>query len=492
MTQHIGQRTVYSIAWNIGASVIQIGVGLFRLIFLGRLLPTNIFGIFAWATAVISISSFVANFGLGSAFLHRSPETENEEQAAAVYFTLKMGLILIWLLVMVILASVLTSIMGVDNQDYYRTALIVLAMCEVGLTFADTHRSILTRRIMHKRIAMAQVGGDIFSTIVMILLALQGATLWALLGGAITKVIVDFVVFLMWKPVWHIRFGWSKPIFNYYIRFGSRAMTARILQEALDRVDDLWTGIFLGSTALGFYSYAYNFAVYPRSILATPIYLVAAGTYAELKGKREQLSKAFTQTNGLLIRSSFFLGGLIALSAPEFIRLGPGERWLPMLDAFRLMLVFTLFDPLMVTTSTLFIAVGKPAIVVRVRSTQLGVMVIGLFALGPTLGIAGVALAVDVMLVTGIAILLFQARKYVDLSFKQLFLVPLIALIISTPLAIVISNLPGIVGSDWRTLLFKATVFSGVYILTLLILEWQEINELRLLLSKYFLRQSKV
>ena len=46
---------------------------------------------------------------------------------------------------------------------------------------------------------------------------------------------------------------------------------------------------------------------------------------------------------GQLIQFAYLLGAvLLALVAPEFIRLALGAKWLPMLTAFRLMLVFTL------------------------------------------------------------------------------------------------------------------------------------------------------
>ena len=65
------------------------------------------------------------------------------------------------------------------------------------------------------------------------------------------------------------------------------------------------------------------------------------------------------------------MAGLLALIAPEFIYLVIGRQWLPMLDAFRLMLLFTLLDPIRGTLANLFIAVGKPEKVLWARLAQL-------------------------------------------------------------------------------------------------------------------------
>jgi O-antigen/teichoic acid export membrane protein len=275
---------------------------------------------------------------------------------------------------------------------------------------------------------------------------------------------------------------------RYFLRYGSRNVLAQGLLRALDRVDDLWTGAYLGDTAMGYYSRAYAFATYPRMILAQPVNRVATGTYAEVAEKRRQLSQAFFRTNALLIRSGFFLAGILALAAPEFIQILLGTKWLPMLDAFRLMLVFTLFDPIKVTVANLFLAVGRPEKVLGARAVQLAVMVVGLFVLGPLWGIAGVALAVDLMLVIGIAILLYQSREYVDISVRTLFLAPGIGLLLGVALGQLTMTLPGMLGSPWRTGIIKALVFSLAYVTCLLVMERSQVLAIPRLLIKYISR----
>jgi O-antigen/teichoic acid export membrane protein len=222
---------------------------------------------------------------------------------------------------------------------------------------------------------------------------------------------------------------------------------------------------------MAYYSRAYRFAGYPRMILATPINLVAGGTYAELKEDKVRLSKAFFRTNAFLVRTGFLLAGIFALTAPEFILLALGPRWLPMLEAFRLMLIFTMFDPMKRTIADLFIAVGRPEKIVRARIVQLVVMAVGLYLLAPIFGIVGVALAVDIMLVVGISLLVWQARAYVTFSVRQLFLVPGLTLAAGLIVGRAAIMLPGVAGSPWRTGPVKAIVFLVVYGLLLFLME---------------------
>jgi len=149
-----------------------------------------------------------------------------------------------------------------------------------------------------------------------------------------------------------------------------------------------------------------------------------------------------------------------------------------MLDAFRLMLVFTLLDPIKVTVAHLFLAVGEPEQVVRARGVQLVVLVVGLYSLGSFLGIAGVALAVDVMMVVGLVILLHQARKHVDLSLRTLLGVPSMALLLGILITVAILSLPLSQGSDWRTGLIKVVAFSLVYGVILWVFERRQLTEM--------------
>jgi len=268
-------------------------------------------------------------------------------------------------------------------------------------------------------------------------------------------------------------------------------MAESALSEALDNVDDIWTGAALGPQALGLYSRAYTFATYPRRILAFPVNVVAGGTYAELKEERLALSQAFFRTNALLVRSGFLLGGGLVLVAPEFIRLALGARWLPMLPTFRLLAVFTLLDPIRVTVGQVFVAVGRVGPVVRVRLVQLAAMLLGLFWLGRLWGIVSVAVVVDGVLLLGLIPLLIMARAIVDFSTWRLFGPPLLALPAGAAAGLGAAWAvcrTGLCPNDWLTGAAKGVAFVAAFVAVLYALEGRQLTQmvgrLRLLLSR--------
>ncbi|HLV36402.1 MAG TPA: oligosaccharide flippase family protein [Spirillospora sp.] len=483
MAHNLAQRGVSSIKWNIIASGAHLLLAFLQTTLLARLLPIETFGIYSAVMAVIGVAAIFAVFGMGGAFLHRAPETQDIDRAASLHFTLTLIITTVWAGVM--LAGVMLLVDA--EQHDLRTAFLVVIGTKTVVHLTHTPRVYLSRQVKHRRLAVIDIILYFLTAVVSVGLALTGATLWALLAGNILEAVVSVIGLYIWRPVWRPRLTWSVPGFRYFLTFGSRQFAATLLLNLLDKVDDIWTGSYLGTLALGYYSRAYQFAKLPSYTLASPINNVAAGIYAELVGDSETLSRAFARINVLMIRSGFFLAGAMALIAPELIHILIGERWLPMIDAFRLMLIFALFDPMKQTIGSLFTAVGKPGLLARVRFIQFIAMILGLFALGPLLGIAGVALAVNLMLAVGIALLLRYARVYVQFSLKQFFAVPLLAVglgLAAGSLALVWLEMPLPV---WVSAGLKFTVFTISYALVLLVWDRQNVRDALQLVHKYVL-----
>lgn len=480
---NIARRTIESVGWNALVSIVQVIVGVVRSVVLARLLPVELFGVYGLASSIIAVSRIFANFGVDGAFLHRTPETADEDVAAGVLLSLKL-----------LFGSAWAACVGLAAYAFFegdvRTALTILIVVQWGVILCAVPRAMLIRRVEHRRLAIVQFVNIVLSTAASIFLAWKGAGLWALLSTDVATLVASVFFLYLWRPIWRPRLAWTRDTVSYYLRFGSRNMVGHLLLSALDRFDDLWTGAFLGQESLGFYSRAYAFATYPRSILASSVNKVSVGTYAELAGRRKRLSQAFFRTNAFLVRSGFFLAGLLALVAPEFIELLLGAKWLPMLRAFRLMLVFTLFDPINVTIANLFVAVGRPEQIVRARAVQLVVMLPALFMLGPQLGIAGIALAVDIMMLVGIAMLLWQARKHVDFSLRALLAVPGAALIAAILVARTVSNSLGDSISPWWTGSTKAGAFALVYGVVLVAAERRQMLAMSSFLIEQFSRRA--
>lgn len=418
----LSKRTITSASWNYLTNFLIFIIIFVRQVILARLLPFEVFGIYSYLASIVFFSLAFPNFGMDSAFLNRDPETKDLDQTAAVYFTLKTMFFTVWLVIMLVGGFIFLD-------SVYLLTLVVLVLARgVDEVTSQTARIILVKKVTFKRMAVLRLISVALSTILSTLLAMRGEGIWALLSSHILTTILMFIGLFLWRPVWKPRFLWIKGTVKYYLEMGRKNMAAGLLRQALDHVDDIWTGFFLGEVQLAFYSKAYSYAELPNKFLSEPLINVIRGNYAELKGDRKRLSRSFLLFNSLLLRTGFFVGGVMFLIAPEFITILLGERWLPMLRPFQLMLLFALINPIKYSIGNIFVSVGRPEIILRARTVQLIVMVTGLFIFGNMYGIEGVAAAVDLMVILGLVHQLVLVREFVDYSVKDLFLTPLLSI----------------------------------------------------------------
>ena len=126
MKMNLAQRAVAAVSWNLGTNLLKVFILLARAILLARLLPVATFGVYALATAIVTLSGILPQWGMGSAFLHRTTETADESHAAAVHFTLRLLLTAVWLAALLALTAWLA-------EGALRLALLVLAVAFAGL-----------------------------------------------------------------------------------------------------------------------------------------------------------------------------------------------------------------------------------------------------------------------------------------------------------------------------------------------------------------------
>ena len=237
------------------------------------------------------------------------------------------------------------------------------------------------------------------------------------------------------------------------------------------RIDKLWVGAFMDPHVLGLYSRAAVYSRAPLGSIEQPLSSVTTGVYAELHGDRRQLSRAITRVAALLFRGGSLLAVLVGLLAPELVTLLIGEKWLPMVPAFRILLAAFVFDAASKTFAQLLIAIGEPALRVRVRFAQIVILGIGIVALGPGFGLAGVAASVLISSLTGLVFFVWLSGAFVDFSPLRLFGPPLPAAGAALILGFAVETLLPIGIWAWVAACLQALACVAGYVVVLLALE---------------------
>jgi O-antigen/teichoic acid export membrane protein len=465
----VASRTVTGSLFNVSAQVITLILGLTRSILLARLLLPKDFGIVILAVFFVNIAASVSTFGLNPALIQRENAPND---AISTHFILRTGLSILSFLL-------LLGCIPLFQYFYSDRPLlipIILALSAIGILSAisSTPTVLLQRDMAFRRLALLNILSSATMLISAVYMAWRGLGPWSLvIGEQFVGVMVSTVGVWIYRPPWRLSIRFNRSIAREYLHFGKYVLANSQLNLFLDQFDDFWSASSLGSTAGGYYSKAYEFARYPRRIIAKPLQPVFLSAYARLRSNRKKLSKAFFRLNSLIVRIGFLLTLILFLIAPEFIELFLTAKWLPMVAVFRLMLLYTLLDPLIVTAGNLTIAIGQPHLLTRVKVVQLVIFIPSVIILARLLNIEGVALAANLMLLIGIILIFRYVRKFVDFSLRKMFTIPIFAFILSG-LSVWFIGLELDTSNLWLVMLVKAVLASTIYSLILLTFEHKE------------------
>lgn len=421
----IRSRTISGSFYSILASIVTIVLGIIRFVLLLDALSPGDFGIYTQALFFVALAGIISLPGLSTAYIQRRVVNETDTRT---YFTLNMAFSLIAILLMMILAQ---KVVGPAYPDMPKLAIILIALLGIQLisVLNTVQETILRRSLSFRPVAYANVVSSLAMTIMAPTFAYLGYGAWSLVIESLSGQIARAIIF--WGPfsqTWWPRLGWERKAGRWFLGFSFKIWGVVVLNFIVDRFDDFWIGRKLGQQDLGYYSRAYEAAHYPRRVVANPLLMVLLSTFSRLQTERKQLSQAFFRAMSLMVRTSFWFSLVFILAGPELIAV-LGEKWLPMLATFQLMIIYTLLDPLVIGAAQLLVAAGQPELTVRTRAIQAIIFIPAVILLGSSFGIEGVAIAANLMMFVGAVIIFRLTHRFVDYSDRKLWLWPVVGLV---------------------------------------------------------------
>jgi O-antigen/teichoic acid export membrane protein len=259
-----------------------------------------------------------------------------------------------------------------------------------------------------------------------ITLALTLRNVWALvyadLAGAAIHVVLSYVM-QPHRP--RLRMEWSKA--RELFRYGKWIFCSTALNYLVCHLDDLLVGRIVGAAGLGLYRMAYT-----QSELATAEVTKVAGqvlfpAYSKLQERQNDLRRAYLQSLSVFAFLSFPLSGGFLFLALPFTQLILGEKWVAMVPALQVLIIWGLVRAIAGTNGSLFSGIGRPGLNTKLhlaRAVLLGTLV---YPLVVTWGITGAAVAVLLAALPFDAASFYMANRLVHSpisSIKQVALFP--------------------------------------------------------------------
>lgn len=447
-----------------------------------RLLAPDDFGIMGMATLVLGFIELVNEFGVGAAIVQRK-DIHEELISNLGGFSLALGGG--FLLLGLALAGPVALFFAEPRVD---AVVMVLSANFLISSVAVIPRSLLTRDMKFRALALIDGGKGLLTSGLTIVLAMMGYGYWALVVGSIVSSVSAASAYVVLRP---FRPRWPRRLteISRELEFGWNVVASRVAWYAYSNADFAVVGRVLGTAALGVYNIGWTLASLPVEKISVLIMRVTPPVFAKVQDRPQELSRYLRLlTEGISV-ITFPIGVGMALVAPDFVPLVLGEKWIDAVIPLQLLALLGGFRSITPFYSQILVATDNARLSMWFSLLAAAFLIPG-FMIGARWGTAGVALTwIAVYPILAIAFHVPTTFRMIELSFgrylRSLWPASSSCLVMVVAVLSVRWTLHP-AGGEWPALLFSIAGGAVAYTASLLVLHrkrvqaaWELVRTLR-------------
>jgi O-antigen/teichoic acid export membrane protein len=378
-------RAARGVRWNgaslAAATLLQVA----QTAVLARLLPPSEFGLMGLVLVATGLAQALSDFGLGGAIIYRQATDRNH--LSSLYWANAIGGALILLIVAACAPAAASA--------YHEPALARL-LPAAGLAFliaplGQPMAAMLQRDLRFKRLFACEVLGNAGGAAAAVFFAWTLGDAFALVWGQLASVSIRSAALWLlagWRPSLRLRMEDLRP----YLSFGLYQTGQRVVNFLVQNLDKILIGRLLGTSALGYYTVAYQLMARPMFLLNPVITRVAFPIFARMQGDVRRIREAYLEMIRLVAFAMMPLYLAMYAASGPLIRTLLGPAWMPAEAVFKALVLLGLIQCLGNPLDSLMLALGRARL-----SFWFNVLALALYAaaipLGARSGLIGVAWA---------------------------------------------------------------------------------------------------
>jgi O-antigen/teichoic acid export membrane protein len=489
ISPRLGAKAFSGSAWMLAMRVTLQGLSLIQVIFLGRLLVPDDFGLMG--IALLSIQAFGVFTYTGYDYaLVQKVDLEEQDIHTAWWITFFQKLLIGACLLMF---SVPIARLFHTNEAVPILISMGFIQCLLGLS--NPTASLLQRQLRFRAMFVYQTLPAFVGFLTSLIFALIYRNVWALVLGLAVNYLTQLVLsyfFVHYRP----KFIISRRSAAYFINYGVWMFGSAVLWFLYYQGSNAFAGWMFGVAALGIYQMATRFA----SLLTSSLFDILNGAVLPavsiIQNDLSRLTKAFLRVLKVSVVVIIGVSTLIAFGLPRLFVLVMGDKWAESATLIPVIALSGAVAGLVRIGSPIFLGTGNTKYQFYVDFSQTMVMVLMLYPLGRAFGVKGIPYA---GLVGGLFALLFWwagIRRSTLCTLRQVFLAILPAFLGSLLMALVfylgnflpLSNSQPILMAIWQVflLLLAFGLYTGfIAWMQMIIPDYYPVTELIKMLSGY-------
>ncbi len=378
------KKTIHGLIWS---AISQVGQQISQILIavvLARLLSPDDFGLLGMATVFTGFVAIFGELGISSALIQKQ-DINDKHLSSAFWLNISTGILLTLIFIM---GS--SAIAKFYNKPELKPIMVVLSFNFIFVSFAIVQRTILTKDMNFKALAIRDTLAFIISGILGIYLAYNGYGVWSLVYQLFSFTIINSI--LLWViSKWRPKFIFSISAIKDILSFSLNLTGFNIVNYFARNIDQLLIGKFLGAQALGLYSLAYRIMLYPLQNISIVVSRVMFPAFSKIQLDLENVRNIYLKMVKAISLITFpLMFGLFTI-APELINVILGPKWRAVVILIKIFCVCGMIQSICAISGNIFLSQGRADIPFKVG--VIGAIIIFVcIAIGLQWGVLGVVL----------------------------------------------------------------------------------------------------
>lgn len=381
---------IKGVFWNGIQLIISQSFSFIVKFILAKLLFPEQFGIIGMASVFIGFIQILNDLGIGAALIQKK---ESELKSSHFHTAFWTGVV--WSIGLYIIISVLVGPLAAKfyDQDILKSLVPILSIGILASPINLVHKAQLIKKMDFKKIAIIGNTSVFIAGLVSIILAVNGAGVWALAFNSVAAIIIEMPLYFKatkWKP----KFIWNKTSFKDIFGFGIFTTGTNTVNYWMQNFDYLLIGKLFDASALGAYTLAFLLTDIFRMKLMAVINNVMYPLFSTKQNDKESALKYYFKVIFFNCAIAFPIMTFLAVLGKPFILNLFGDKWSESIIPLQILAVSVMFHMMISGNNALIRGMGKPALEFRIQIVKtiiyLPLLVIGIYYYG----LIGASLAV--------------------------------------------------------------------------------------------------
>ena len=411
MAKSLSDQSLSGILWLFLDKLGSSSINFLITIVLARLLLPEDFGLVAMVMIFFELSSVFVESGFSTALIREKTISEIDKSTTFIFNLISSVALYV---VLFLCAPLIASFF---EQPLLTWIVRVMGLNLIIESVAIIQRSTLTQQIDFKTQTKARFLAVVISGVVGVGLALAGFGVWALVVRIGVMGLMETASLWRlnpWKPSMHF----SKASFRKLFGFGSKILSAAILDKFFTHIYKVVIGKFFSAASLGFYTQAGTFT---NMVINTMFRTIQRVTYPVLSKLQDDLEKLKDGYRKVLKLSSFIIFPsmmLLGVLAEPIIVTLVGEKWLPSVPFLQLLCLSGATYHLTTVNLNMLLVLGRSDLSLKLEVIKKIIIGIAIF-IGLKYGIYGLVVSEVVSTYINLLLNAYFSKKLLNYSLPQ-------------------------------------------------------------------------